>query len=415
MLLIQEPLSPELEHAAAENSATSIPNNDSTVPSLQTATSKAMPSRSTLQTVDDEPNSIAEVDSKTCSQPQKYSLFQAMINSKRVKTTAPHQSPSTAPLQPSSSEQENARESSSALEHSVERSFDALAELVVEPSDGNSGSLSNSVLNSDGQNVLPFSAECLNNTALTASTEMHNTCFEDLGDIDIEDSTCLEPLVHDGQVNLEGNIRPRDDDSVGSTTEMDWEETNEDFEDVFDEFSDFFTSSETSSECGDREGTVGQPEVELVLDMERECQAPDPTKQTMINRALSPAVCCTQDSLQQNSLGFINPIPNSVSMLVAINKLPTSVTSTDAIATGNTTGSELHCTSYPATDDDWVQLGELDVVEMSTVQQAPMKSTVAEQPRPETFDGNLRQTLTVPDLSQCSFTTDIDEDDFHWD
>lgn len=410
MLPIQEPLSPELEHAAAENSATSTTNNDS---SLQTATTKAMPSRSTLLTVDDDPNSIAEVDSKTCSQPnnsQKYSLFQAMINSKRVKT---HQSPSTASLQPSSSEQENARESSSALEHSVERGFDALAELVVdEPSDGNSGSVSNSVLNSDDQKVLSFSAECLNNTALTASTEMHNTCFEDLGGIDIEDSTCLVP---DGQVNLEeGNTRPRDDDSVGSSTEMDWEETNEEFEDVFDELSDFPTSSETSSECGEREDTVGQPEVELVLEMERECQAPDPTKQTMINRASSPALCCTQDSLQQNSLSFLNPTPNSVSMLVeysSINKLPTPVTSTDAI----TTGSELHCTSYPATDDDWVQLGELDAVETSKVQQVPMKSAVAEQPRPDTFDGNLRQTPRVPDLSQCSFTTDIDEDDFHWD
>ena len=410
MLLIQEPLSPELEQAAAENSATSTTNNDS---SLQTSTSEAVPSSSTLQTADDDPHRIAEVDSKMCSQPnnsQKYSLFQALINSKRVKTTAPHQSPSTASLQPSSSEQENARESSSVLEHSVERSFDTLAELLVveEPSDGNSGSFLNSVLNSDDQKVLSFSAECLNNTALSASTEKHTTCFEDLGDIDIEDSTCIESLIPDGQVNLEeGDTRPGDDDSVGSSTEMDWEETNEEFEDVFDELSDFPTSSETSSEYGD---TVGQPEVELVLDLERECQAPDPMKPT-INRASSPAVCCTQDSLQQNSLSFLNPIPNSVSMLVentSLNKLPIPVTSTDAI--GNTTVSELH----PATDDDWVQLGELDVVETGTVQQAPVKSAIAEQPGPETFDDTLRQTPTVPDL-QCTFTTDIDEDDFHWD
>lgn len=415
MLLIQEPLSPELEQAAAENSATSTTNNDS---SLQTSTSEAVPSSSTLQTADDDPHRIAEVDSKMCSQPnnsQKYSLFQALINSKRGKTTAPHQSPSTASLQPSSSEQENARESSSVLEHSVERSFDTLAELLVveEPSDGNSGSFLNSVLNSDDQKVLSFSAECLNNTALSASTEKHTTCFEDLGDIDIEDSTCLESLIPDGQVNLEeGDTRPGDDDSVGSSTEMDWEETNEEFEDVFDELSDFPTSSETSSECGG--DTVGQPEVELVLDMERECQAPDPTKLTF-NRPSSPAVCCTQDSLQQNSLSFPNPTPNSVSMLVentSLNKLPIPVTSTDAI--GNTTMSEAPCISYPATDDDWVQLGELDIVETSTVQQAPEKSAVAEQLKPEIFDGTLRQTPTVPDL-QCTFTTDIDEDDFHWD
>ena len=472
---MQEPLSPELEHAASENNAPHITSTTNDTPHTTSTTNDTTGSNQTpssghvvvsdshtapaVQCSDPESDGSQrdrEQSVQTTTHPRKYSLFQAMISSKRMKRDVPRQ---TTSVQPASLGEQGSAESSTTVEQSVEgSSFDELAvlsdELGTQSHEHSSSFPSSATVPDSEYTAIPTFS--LNNTS--PLIEGHNSCFEDLGVVDTEECTSFEPpplpsLLHvptDTRAVVHGESEESmcstglcDDDSA---TEMDWgDETDGEFTDI-DDMGGF--TSESDSECETALGSQHTMGTQSSEQLERMAEYKEPGDVTipaghqesneLSQRVPLPSHGWTaaetegwsveQDSEEHNSINFLNPIEIRVSKRVDNDTTPvttplqlaTSTTTTTVPGTGTAdinTMSSTQCV-YTTTDSDWVQLGELEDVDTSPQwQSSPVKLTPSQQETmvlTETSSGGYSTTTaTVPDITHCSFT-DIDEEDFQW-
>ena len=384
--LWQEPPSPELEQALAEDKVsvsasttntsndliatasdesltTAAASNTRTPPEPQRVCSETslepgtQPSSTRNSAPDGQREAGESPRTTSCSGPRKFSLFASTITSKRTKRDAAPPQPISLPSSETtklSSETTEVAENGGSLELNC---FEALASLEVSP-----------------EQTVPLPDEDLQHSN-SKSTPVHSVSstgregegeedlfFEQLATAEDEEyNFAADTPNSDGKMTTGYTVF--EDEDVSSTELMDWGEESEDefLEDMENEFSDFPSSSES---CGE-----------------------DLTKE------------------EKTSFTEVPPIGRLVEM--------------------NTTPSRklVSVLTAPPSDSDWEMLGEMadDADETSPSQWliAPAVKPGLEQEAP-VFSANSTHSQTVasvPDISlaDCSFTAGIDEDDFHWD
>ena len=288
-------------------------------------------------------------------------------------------------------------------------SFDALAELVEEPSETED-------TQSDETSFLPEfpDSDCIAEFPNTTSTTLTDSYFEDLATvIDSEESTLLatvEKSMHSTRLEYD------DDDSL---TEMDWgdNETGEEVEEMDDKFSDFPVSDEdTTTGLDETMNSIHPQRLEPVRVNTQESS--DEWSEAFLashrDKGYTTGARYVVDGLNNAAEGFLNRITTPVvEHISSIPRLPTpSTAATNPTVIGPDTCST-QC-DFTASDSDWEQLGDLledDCIGHATHQQPAGVKKNTPQQEPVAVSSSMPHT--VPDLSHI--TADIDEEDFNWD
>ena len=394
----------------------------STEPHSATVDSAARAGRPTQRDVQSESSSSdgGGGGGELATGPRKSSLFEAMINSKRAKycTSTSTQLPSLS--SDSEDDKDRVREIGDGTREAVRESqgqsnFDSLAELLEEESTqpDNVSVLAESQCSTIAptSSCLPESESCGGDTF--DLTETRDSFFEDLGAVASEECATLHGSTP--QQAEEMRLTGEDDE-----TQVTWGQETEvgDFEEMMDdEFSDFPTSGDESESIG----------------VEREVEMCERQRAQFKQNSKHGAECSRNneesEAMSQDSISILDRCPRT-SHQSQSSKVPclTALTHPQPISTDNywpftdttlqlshSTRRQYHRgTSTTLRDSDWEMLGEM--LEEDRRPSPPCRHHHQPTTLSHRQHDNRVTDATVPDVvSNCSFSTDIEDSDFHWD